>query len=65
MLVTSAAAAAEGSLSKKFWNNWIKETVFASYSSFFVCLAAGNLELDVFRGFIAQDAFFHKAFVQA
>ncbi|MGN5995563.1 hypothetical protein ACP6M2_13845, partial [Corynebacterium striatum] len=42
-----------------------RESVFAMYTHFAVSLASGNLELDAFHHYIAQDFHFLKAFTQA
>ncbi|XP_064949030.1 bifunctional TH2 protein, mitochondrial-like isoform X3 [Musa acuminata AAA Group] len=60
-----ATAAGEGSAARRFWIGSKKESVFASYTPFMVCLAAGKLDMDTFRNFIAQDVFFLRAFSHA
>ncbi|CAL9191385.1 unnamed protein product [Musa hybrid cultivar] len=60
-----ATAAGEGSAARRFWIGSKKESVFASYTPFMVCLAAGKLDMDTFRNFIAQDVYFLRAFSHA
>ncbi|KAF9610944.1 hypothetical protein IFM89_025853 [Coptis chinensis] len=55
----------QGSIARRFWIKFKKETVFSLYTPFVVSLASGNLELDTFRHYIAQDVHFLKAFAQA
>lgn len=50
---------------KKFWNKYKKESVYAMYTPFVVCLTSGDLDLKTFHHYIAQDAYFLKAFSQA
>ncbi|XP_072966387.1 bifunctional TH2 protein, mitochondrial-like isoform X1 [Typha angustifolia] len=64
MAVVSMAVE-EGSPAKRFWIRSQKEAVFAAYTPFFVCLAAGGLELETFQNFISQDVYFLKAFAKA
>ncbi|XP_077227001.1 bifunctional TH2 protein, mitochondrial-like [Tasmannia lanceolata] len=52
-------------LARRFWIKFRQESVFAEYTPFVVCLASGDLELETFRNYIAQDVHFLKAFVQA
>ncbi|XP_039116819.1 bifunctional TH2 protein, mitochondrial [Dioscorea cayenensis subsp. rotundata] len=63
--LTSSPMAEEGSVARRFWINSLKETVYAAYTPFVVCLAAGNLEMECFRNYIAQDVHFLRAYVQA
>ncbi|CAA6662549.1 unnamed protein product [Spirodela intermedia] len=65
IVAAAAAAAEEGSVARRFWNKSQKEALLAAYTPFVVCLAAGGLELDTFRHYIAQDFHFLKTFVQA
>lgn len=60
-----AAAVEEGSAAKRFWIRSRKEAVFAECTPFMVCLAAGRLEMEAFRNYIAQDVHFLKTFAQA
>lgn len=50
---------------RRFWIRSHRESVFAAYTPFVVCLASGSLELDTFRHYIAQDVYFLRAFAQA
>ncbi|KAL8544537.1 hypothetical protein ACS0TY_004927 [Phlomoides rotata] len=52
-------------LGNRFWTKYTKEWTQALYSPFVVSLAAGNLELDTFRDYIAQDVHFLNAYVKA
>ncbi|KAL5996648.1 hypothetical protein ACLOJK_007567 [Asimina triloba] len=67
----SSSSAAMGILSgeegpsRRFWQKFSKERVFAQYTPFVVCLASGKLELDTFRQYIAQDVHFLRAFARA
>ncbi|OVA02304.1 Thiaminase-2/PQQ biosynthesis protein C [Macleaya cordata] len=55
----------EEGTARRFWLKFKKESVFAMYTPFVVCLASGNLEMETFRNYIAQDVHFLKAFAQA
>ena len=55
----------EEGMARRFWLKFRKESVLSLYTPFVVCLASGNLRLDTFRHYIAQDAHFLKAFAQA
>lgn len=59
------ASELEDGLGKKFWIKFRKEWTEAMYTPFVVSLAAGNLKLDTFRDYIAQDVYFLRAFVKA
>ncbi|KAF8392128.1 hypothetical protein HHK36_022470 [Tetracentron sinense] len=59
------AAADEEGIARRFWIKFKKESVFAMYTPFVVSLASGNLELDAFRHYIAQDVHFLRAFAHA
>ncbi|KAG6511859.1 hypothetical protein ZIOFF_029937 [Zingiber officinale] len=63
--LAAEAAARDGSAAGRFWIACQEEAVFALYTPFMVCLAAGKLGLDVFRNYIAQNARLLKAFAQA
>lgn len=52
-------------VARRCWINFNKESTFALYTPFVVCLASGTLNLDTFRHYIAQDVHFLKTFVQA
>ncbi|KAG9447726.1 hypothetical protein H6P81_013854 [Aristolochia fimbriata] len=54
----------DGSTSR-CWTKFKDDIVFAFFTPFVVCLAAGNLQLDTFRNYIVQDVHFLKAFLQA
>jgi thiamine phosphate phosphatase / amino-HMP aminohydrolase len=43
----------------------MREAAFAAYTPFLLSLAAGNLRLEAFRHYIAQDAHFLHAFASA
>ncbi|KAG2580819.1 hypothetical protein PVAP13_6NG366000 [Panicum virgatum] len=63
---SSAAVVAEGSAARRFWiAASTREAAFAAYTPFLLSLAAGNLRLDAFRHYIAQDAHFLHAFARA
>ncbi|KAK6915309.1 Thiaminase-2/PQQC [Dillenia turbinata] len=55
----------EEGIARRFWKKFKRESVLALYSPFVVCLASGNLKLETFRHYIAQDVYFLKAFAQA
>ncbi|AED93884.1 unnamed protein product [Arabidopsis thaliana] len=55
----------EEALPGKLWIKFNRECLFSIYSPFAVCLAAGNLKIDTFRQYIAQDVHFLKAFAHA
>ncbi|GMG99882.1 hypothetical protein Nepgr_001722 [Nepenthes gracilis] len=55
----------EVGISGRFWYKFKRESVFAMYTPFLVCLAAGNLNIETFRHYIAQDVHFLKAFAHA
>ncbi|KAK4855561.1 hypothetical protein QYF36_008521 [Acer negundo] len=55
----------EEGLARKLWIKFRRESVFAMYTPFAVCLASGNLKIETFRHYIAQDVHFLKAFAQA
>ncbi|KAH7571817.1 hypothetical protein JRO89_XS04G0148700 [Xanthoceras sorbifolium] len=58
-------SAEEEGLAKKLWIKFRRESVFSLYTPFAVCLASGNLNIDTFRHYIAQDVHFLKSFAQA
>jgi thiamine phosphate phosphatase / amino-HMP aminohydrolase len=60
---SSSSVVAEGSASRRFWI--AVSTWEAAYTPFLLSLAAGNLCLDAFRHYIAQDAHFLHAFARA
>ncbi|CAN0892739.1 Bifunctional TH2 protein, mitochondrial [Linum grandiflorum] len=49
----------------KLWINSRRELHFAMYTPFVVCLASGNLKIESFRHYIAQDFHFLTAFAHA
>ncbi|XP_059665702.1 bifunctional TH2 protein, mitochondrial [Cornus florida] len=55
----------EAGIARRFWIKFRKESILALYTPFVVCLASGNLNLDTFRHYIAQDVHFLKSFAQA
>ncbi|KAI4370229.1 hypothetical protein MLD38_018599 [Melastoma candidum] len=55
----------EVGVARKFWIKFYREAVFSMYTPFAVSLAAGNLDIGSFRAYVAQDAWFLKAFAQA
>lgn len=57
--------AAEGHTAKRFWDKFKKESILTLYTPFVVSLASGNLKIDTFRHFLAQDLHFYKCFAQA
>lgn len=63
--MSSIAVDNEVGLAGKFWIKSRRESLFAMYTPFALRLAAGNLEIDGFRHYIAQDVYFLKAFAQA
>ncbi|KAG6703200.1 bifunctional TH2 protein, mitochondrial-like [Carya illinoinensis] len=60
-----AALDSEVGLAKRFWIKFRTESVIALYSPFVLSLAAGNLRIETFRHYIAQDVHFLRAFAQA
>ncbi|KAI3796898.1 hypothetical protein L1987_39585 [Smallanthus sonchifolius] len=50
---------------KRFWDKFSKESILTLYTPFVVSLASGNLKLDTFEHYIAQDVHFLKCFAQA
>ncbi|KAF8017886.1 hypothetical protein BT93_H2945 [Corymbia citriodora subsp. variegata] len=63
--MSSIAVDNEVGLAGKFWIKSRRESLFAMYTPFALCLASGNLKIDTFRHYIAQDVYFLKAFAQA
>ncbi|KAF8094701.1 hypothetical protein N665_0355s0014 [Sinapis alba] len=61
----SAASHSEEALAGKLWIKFNRECLFSMYSPFAVSLAAGNLKIETFRQYIAQDVHFLKAFAHA
>jgi hypothetical protein len=60
-----AAVDSEVGLSERFWIKFRRESVLALYTPFVLCLASGNLRIETFRHYIAQDVHFLRAFAQA
>jgi|UniRef100_A0A2N9JBZ0 hypothetical protein len=61
----SVAVDSELGLAKRFWIKFRRESVLAMYTPFVHCLASGNLKIEAFRHYIAQDVHFLRAFAQA
>ncbi|KAL2325365.1 hypothetical protein Fmac_024423 [Flemingia macrophylla] len=55
----------EAGLARRFWIKFTRESIFAMYTPFAIALASGNLSIDSFRRYIAQDVHFLRAFAQA
>lgn len=55
----------EEALAGRLWIKFNRECLFSMYSPFAVSLAAGNLKIETFRQYIAQDVHFLKAFAHA
>lgn len=62
---TNSTTSSEVGIAKRLWIKLYKESIHALYNPFVVCLASGNLSLDTFRHYIAQDFHFLKAFARA
>ncbi|XP_074307866.1 bifunctional TH2 protein, mitochondrial [Silene latifolia] len=63
-----AAAAAiinDVGISRRFWNKFKRDSVFSLFSPFVLSLSAGNLRVETFRHYIAQDVHFLNAFDKA
>lgn len=52
-------------IARKCWIKYKKESTLSLYSPFVVSLASGNLNVDTFRHYIAQDVYFLEAFAKA
>ncbi|KAM1549725.1 hypothetical protein EV2_011003 [Malus domestica] len=63
--MASAVVDNEVGLARRFWIKFKRESIFAKYTPFTLCLAAGNLKIETFRDYIAQDVHFLKAFAHA
>uniref|UniRef100_A0A5B6YU15 Thiaminase-2/PQQC domain-containing protein n=1 Tax=Davidia involucrata TaxID=16924 RepID=A0A5B6YU15_DAVIN len=63
--IGGGVADSEEGIARRFWIKFRKESILAMYTPFVVCLASGNLKLETFRHYIAQDVHFLKAFAQA
>ncbi|KAK9062798.1 hypothetical protein SSX86_019988 [Deinandra increscens subsp. villosa] len=55
----------EEGAAKRFWDKFSKESILTLYTPFVVSLASGNLKLDTFGHYIAQDVHFYKCLAQA
>ncbi|KAL4578894.1 hypothetical protein LXL04_015025 [Taraxacum kok-saghyz] len=55
----------EEGAAKRFWDKFSKESILTLYTPFVVSLASGNLKIDTFGHYIAQDVHFFKCFAQA
>ncbi|KAK1406515.1 hypothetical protein QVD17_41902 [Tagetes erecta] len=55
----------EEATANRFWDKFSKESILTLYTPFVVSLASGNLKVDTFGHFIAQDVHFLKCFAQA
>lgn len=64
-MASMAGLESEVALAKKLWIKFRKESLFAMFTPFAVGLASGNLKVDTFRHYLAQDVYFLKAFAQA
>ncbi|KAJ8542318.1 hypothetical protein K7X08_017184 [Anisodus acutangulus] len=51
-------------IARKCWLKFKKESVFALYTPFIVCLASGTLKIETLQHFIAQDCYYLKAFAK-
>ncbi|KAK9072477.1 hypothetical protein SSX86_008911 [Deinandra increscens subsp. villosa] len=55
----------EESVAKRLWVSSQSESISSLYTPFVISLASGNLKIDTFRHYIAQDVHFLKCFAQA
>ena len=55
----------EAGVTIRLWTKFKKDVALAQYNPFVVALAAGTLNMESFQQYMAQDAYFLKAFVQA
>ncbi|BAT94948.1 hypothetical protein VIGAN_08160000 [Vigna angularis var. angularis] len=55
----------EAGLARRFWIKFTRQSIFAMYTPFAIALASGNLNIDSFHHYIAQDVHFLRAFAQA
>ncbi|KAK4353461.1 hypothetical protein RND71_028979 [Anisodus tanguticus] len=51
-------------IARKCWLKFKKESIFALYTPFIVCLASGTLKIETLQHFIAQDCYYLKAFAK-
>ncbi|XP_024988230.1 bifunctional TH2 protein, mitochondrial-like isoform X1 [Cynara cardunculus var. scolymus] len=63
-MATTSKPNEEGT-AKRFWDKFSKESILTLYTPFVVSLASGNLKLDTFGHYVAQDVHFFKCFAQA
>lgn len=63
--MASAIVDNEAGVARRFWIKFRRESIFAMFHPFSLCLASGNLKIESFRSYIAQDAHFLKAFAHA
>ncbi|KAJ0719351.1 putative aminopyrimidine aminohydrolase [Helianthus annuus] len=61
----SSMATIEEQVSKRLWVRSQSESIGSLYTPFVVSLASGNLKVETFRHYIAQDVHFLKCFAQA
>ncbi|GAV87994.1 TENA_THI-4 domain-containing protein/HAD domain-containing protein [Cephalotus follicularis] len=52
-------------LARRLWKKFERESVFAKYTPFVVCLASGKLDSNTFRHFLSQDVHFLRTFKHA
>jgi len=62
---SAMGVADEAGVARRLWTKFKKDTALAQYNSFVVALAAGTLNMTSFQQYMAQDAYFLKAFAQA
>ncbi|KAK7269166.1 hypothetical protein RIF29_21882 [Crotalaria pallida] len=63
--MATTTTSSEAGLARKFWIKSTRQSIFAMYTPFTICLASGNLSIDSFRHYISQDLHFLRAFAQA
>ncbi|KAK9919394.1 hypothetical protein M0R45_027988 [Rubus argutus] len=63
--MASAIVDNEAGVARRFWIKFRRESIFAMFHPFSLCLASGSLKIESFRSYIAQDAHFLKAFAHA
>ncbi|KAI7735454.1 hypothetical protein M8C21_013430 [Ambrosia artemisiifolia] len=61
----AAAASDEEGTAKRFWDKFSKKSILTLYTPFLVSLASGNLNVDAFGCYVAQDLHFFKCFAHA
>ncbi|KAH9308063.1 hypothetical protein KI387_035974, partial [Taxus chinensis] len=62
---SAMGVADEAGVAGRLWTRSKRESTLAMYNPFVVALAAGTLSAESFRNYMAQDAYFLKAFVEA